>query len=385
MIKLFRNCDIYTPAHFGRGEILVEGGRITAVAKDLSDWLGSPGISVYDAEGATVCPGLIDAHVHVTGGGGEQGPTSRPPELQLTDFTMSGVTSLVGLLGTDGVSRSLENLLFKCRALEEEGLSTWMLTGNYRYPTETLTGDVERDIVLIDKIIGVKIAVSDHRSSAITAGELARLGTEARIGGMLSGKSGIVVMHMGSAERRLETVFEALKLADIPAATFVPTHCCRTDALIKEAVRLNKEGAFIDFTADMLESAEGVAVAVSKALRYGADASRVTISSDAGGSQPEFDDTGKCIGLSTGKSDVLLGELKRLVENEGLAKEDALVFFTKNPASLLNKTGVKGELKEGADADIFVLGENFKVKDLWAKGERLVSGGKPLVKGRFEI
>ena len=204
MLTLWKNCDVYAPAHLGVRDILIEGDRIAAVGEDLGIWLSAPEITVRDLEGAAVCPGLIDQHVHVTGGGGEQGPASRTPELKLTDFTLNGVTSVVGLLGTDGVSRSLENLLFKVRALEEEGLSTWMLTGNYRVPTVTFTGEIPRDICLVDKIIGVKTALADHRSSAITGQELARLGSEARIGGMISGKPGFVTIHMGGDEQRMQ-------------------------------------------------------------------------------------------------------------------------------------------------------------------------------------
>ncbi|NMA93887.1 MAG: amidohydrolase family protein, partial [Clostridiales bacterium] len=224
-----------------------------------------------------------------------------------------------------------------------------------------------------------------HRSSAVTVSELTRLGTEARIGGMLSGKPGIVVMHMGSSDKRLDTVFKVLECSDIPVTSFVPTHCCRTEALLKESVSFNKRGGFIDFTAETMESEAGVALAVGKALKYGADTSRIIISSDAGGSQPEFDDAGRCIGLFAAKSDVLLGELRRLIENEGISKEAAISFFTKNPASLLQKEGIKGELKEGADADILVLGKDYDVSALWAKGEQLVAEGRPLVKGRFEL
>jgi len=57
----------------------------------------------------------------ITGGGGEQGPVSRTPEIRLSELTLNGVTTVVSPLGTDGISRSLENLLFKCRAREHYG------------------------------------------------------------------------------------------------------------------------------------------------------------------------------------------------------------------------------------------------------------------------
>ena len=53
-----------------------------------------------------VVPGFVDMHVHVTGGGGEAGPASRCPESQLSAFLRVGTTTVVGVCGTDSVSRS---------------------------------------------------------------------------------------------------------------------------------------------------------------------------------------------------------------------------------------------------------------------------------------
>lgn len=384
MLTLWKNCDVYAPAHLGLRDILVEDQKIAAVAEDLSAWEAAPEITVRDMGGAMVCPGLMDIHVHVTGGGGEQGPASRTPELQLTDFTLNGVTSVVGLLGTDGVSRSLENLLSKCRALEIEGLTTWMLTGNYQVPTKTLTGSVLRDVTLVDKIIGVKVAMADHRSSVITPHELARLGSEARLGGMLGGKPGFVVIHMGNSKRYMSQLFEALEESDVPPQNFLPTHCCRTPELVADAVRFNKMGGNIDFTADLPTSEAGTAAVVADAIRQGADPGRITMSSDAGGSQPVFDESGRCIGLNTTTSATLLQELRRMVKREGMALETALRFFTENPAALLGQTGIKGVVAPGADADLLVLDGDCQVRHLLARGKTAVWDGEAVLKGKFQ-
>ena len=63
------------------------------------------GVRVVDAAGGYVVPGLVDIHVHVTGGGGEMGPASRTPEGTLGEILDAGITTLVGVLGTDCVSR----------------------------------------------------------------------------------------------------------------------------------------------------------------------------------------------------------------------------------------------------------------------------------------
>jgi len=383
MIKLLKNGDVYAPEHLGKRDILIVEDKIRGIAEDLSQWEQVPGVEIFDLNGKVCCPGIIDIHVHITGGGGENGPASRTPELKLTDFTRNGVTTVLGLLGTDGISRSVENLLFKARALEEEGITTFMLTGNYKYPSYTITGSVDKDIACIDKCVGVKLAVADHRSSHVSGDEIRRLASEARVAGLLAGKPGITVMHMGNNKHRFEEIFKALDSSALPPANLLPTHCCRTPELIADAVKFNKMGGTIDFTADGLQS-KGIASRVISALEQGADPSRITMSSDAGGSQPKFDAAGNCIGLTYDTSATLLGELRRFVSEEKLPLEQALVFFTKNPAAVLKQQGKKGCLAEGADADILVLDSQLQVNDLWAKGKTAVREKELIMKGYFE-
>lgn len=372
MLTLLKNCNVYAPAPLGRRDILITQGAIAAMEEDLSRFEAFPEVEIVDLGGAITCPGLFDIHVHVTGGGGEQGPTSRMPELTLADFAKNGVCNVVGLLGTDGISRSLENLLFKVRALEEEGLSAWMLTGNYRTPTKTITGDVERDVALISEIVGAKTALADHRDSAATAQELARLGTEVRIGSMLSGKKGVVTIHMGGSKRCMKTLFEALELSDLPPETFLPTHCCRSEELIQDAVKFNRMGGYIDFTADYDPNTEGTAKALCRALSLGADPARICMSSDGGGSQPSFDETGTCIGIESATSASLLQELRRMVNCEGMPLGTVLAFFTANPARLYGLQNAKGCLAPGMDADILVLSEDLVPTNLWSRGKKLL-------------
>lgn len=383
---LWKNCDVYAPEHMGLRDILISAGKICLIEPELSIWERREDVETLDAGGAPVCPGIVDLHIHVTGGGGEQGPASRVPEIRLSELVTNGVTTVLGMLGTDGISRSLENLLFKCRALEEEGVSTYMLTGSYRYPSPTLTGSVMRDISLIDKIVGVKLAVSDHRSSGVTGEELIRIASEARIGGMLGGKSGLAVLHMGASEKRFAPVFYALEHSDILAGNFLPTHCGRNPELVAEAVRFNQLGGAIDFTADTDtgENIPGAAAVLCSALKQGADPLRVTVSSDACGSQPVFDSNGVCVGLTYTSPATLLRELRRLVERQGLPLSTALRFFTENPARVLGLSGVKGAVVPGADADLLALSSDFRPLHVLARGKTAVRDGMAVMKGRFE-
>ncbi|HPA61224.1 MAG TPA: beta-aspartyl-peptidase [Clostridia bacterium] len=370
MLKLLMNCDVYSPDHLGLCDMLLGGGKILALSPSLKHLGSLSEMQKKDMNGRIVCPGLVDVHAHITGGGGEMGPASRMPELRFEDFIHNGVTTVLGLLGTDGISRSLENLIFKARALQQQGLTVLVLTGHYSYPSTTLTGSVQRDIALIEQCIGVKIAVSDHRGSNINPLELARLASDARVSGMLAGKPGITMAHLGSSKRMMTPLLDALELSDVPACNFVPTHCERSPDLVLQAARFTRMGGNADFTADDEGGGQGSAGAIMQALSAGADKSRLTVSSDAGGSLPVFDKSGQCTGMEQATSSSLLAELRRLVNLHGLGLEDALPFFTANPARLLGLEGKKGALAAGADADILVLNDELRIQSLYLGGTR---------------
>ena len=385
MIKLLKNARVYAPAPLGVKDILIVGEKICRIDDRIEGYEGLPDVEVFDLEGRTLVPGYIDLHVHITGGGGEQGPTSRVPESQLSVFVENGITTVVGLLGTDGITRSIENLVAKARALTEEGITAYALTSAYGYPPITMTGSVEKDIMMVPPIIGVKVAVSDHRSSNPTGEELIRLATAARRAGLLSCTPGLVTMHMGSGKGGLDPIFYVLDHSDVPAKNLLPTHMHRTQALIDQGVELVRRGGFIDFTAgcddqELEVNADRLAACLSQ---EGVTADHVTMSSDAYGSQPRFDDKGECIGLTYASPKYLHRTIQGLVKR-GMALEEALKLLTTTPANILGKTGVKGCVAQGADADLLVLGEGLVIEGLFARGRTALWQGETLMKGKFE-
>lgn len=386
MLKLLKNCDVYAPERLGKRDILIAGEKIMLVEEKIEGYEGLPGVETLDMQGAIVAPGLIDIHVHVTGGGGEQGYHSRTPELNLSELVNSGVTTVLGLLGTDGTSRSLENLLGKVTALETEGLSAYMLTGSYQYPTVTLTGSVLRDIMLTDKIIGAKLAMSDHRSSTITVDELTRLASDVNMGGMLSGKAGLLTIHTGVRKGMLDPIFRALEQSDVPIETFLPTHVGRNYQLLDQAIKLAKMGGNFDLTAhgSLKEDGESAADMAAYCIRQGVDLDRMSMSSDGNGSQPRFDETGRCIGLTYVSPAVLLWELRRGVQQLDIPLEQMLRLFTASPALRLGKEGVKGCVRPGADADLIALSPDLQLTHVLAKGKLAMEQGRLMIKGTFE-
>lgn len=385
MIKLLKNAQVYAPNPLGRKDILIEGEKILRVDDCITGYDNLPDVEVYDLEGRTVVPGYIDMHVHITGGGGEQGPASRVPESQLSVFFVNGITTVVGLLGTDGITRSVENLVAKARALIEEGMTAYTLTSAYGYPPTTVTGSVEKDIIMIPPMIGVKVAVSDHRSSNPTGEELIALATDARRAGLLSCTPGLVTMHMGSGKGRLDPVFYVLDNSDVPAKNLLPTHMLRTPELIDEGAELVRRGGYMDCTAggDDVEVETEAEKLMELLSRDGVSADHVTLSSDAYGSQPRFNESGECIGLTYASPKYLHKTIQILVRR-GMPLEEALKLLTTTPAVLLGQEGRKGCVAEGADADLLILGDGLEIDSLIARGQRALWQGQLLMKGRFE-
>lgn len=386
MIKLLKNGRIYAPQPLDVNDILVVDEKICRIAPRIEGYENLPDVEVLDLEGRAVTPAYIDLHVHITGGGGEQGPTSRVPESRLSVFLENGITTVVGLLGTDGVTRSLENLVAKARALTEEGMTAYALTSAYGYPPITMTGSVERDIVLVPPFIGVKVAVSDHRSSNPTGEELIKLACAARRAGLLSGTAGLTTMHMGAGSAGLDPVFHVLRHADVPAKNLLPTHMGRTQALLDQGVELIRQfGGYVDFTAASED--QELAVSLDKLTwlldRVGERRDHVTLSSDAYGSQPRFDRQGNCVGLTYASPRHLHRTVAGLVER-GVALEDALTLLTTAPAELLGKSGVKGCVAVGADADLLILNDDLSIHGLLARGRVGLWDGVLRMRGKFE-
>ena len=387
MLKLIKNADVYAPDHLGLKDILICGEKIFAMDDSLKLDALEGVLEVEDLHGAAIGPGYIDGHVHITGGGGEQGPGSRVPESKVSEILSCGVTTVLALLGTDCVSRSLENVLAKSRSLTEDGISAYMLTGSYRIPSPTMTGDIMKDMVLIDKVIGVKVALSDHRSSVPTVEELARLFSEARVGGMVGGKAGLAVVHMGRGALGTTGLIKAAEMSDTSLDKILPTHCGRNDQTFEDAVAYSQKGGNFDLTADApMDAAKngGAARWVSKALARGVDIKKITISSDGYGSQPKFNEKMECIGMTYSRCNTVHDEFCRMVKDEKIPMEDALKTITSNVAERMGLTGIKGVIAPGADADLVVWDNKLNISKVYARGKLAYADGQAILKGRFE-
>jgi beta-aspartyl-dipeptidase (metallo-type) len=385
MLKLIRNATIIAPETQDRRDLLVAGERIEAVAPPGAISIAGIDLEEVDATDLFVLPGLVDSHVHLLGGGGEGGPATRAPEIRVEEIVASGVTTVIGCLGTDGITRHMSSLIAKARGLEVEGISAYTFVGSYELPVQTITGSVRSDIALLPSILGAgEIAVSDHRSAQPTFDEIARLAAECRVGGLLGGKPGILHLHLGDGTRGLELIFRIVRETEIPATQIIPTHCNRNPDLLEQALRYTAEGGCIDLTAGLgaHEPAMTATAAVRLAVEQGVPLDRISVSSDGNGSMPVFDENGALVYLGVGRQSALLEQLRAIVDAGILELHQAAGLFTANPARFYGLEH-KGHVAPGADADLLFLDENLQLVHLLARGRHAVTNGKVVLRGTF--
>lgn len=383
---LLRGAEVFAPEARGKQDVLIAGGKVLWIGPDAPALPSDLPLQAIDLHGTRLIPGLIDAHVHVTGGGGEAGFATRVPPVPLSRFTSAGITSVVGLLGTDDVARGPRELLATLYALREQGLNAYGWTAGYHLPPATLSGSVRGDIVFVEALIGAgEIAISDHRSSQPTFDEIVRLASEVHVAGLMTDKAGVLHLHLGDGARGLDFVRRALDETELPPRVFHPTHVNRRRALFEEALALAQRGVTIDVTAFPVAEDEDAWSATEAVLRYrasGAPQERLTVSSDAGGCLPCFDADGRVAHMDVGAPGALLETINALL-TRGLPLDQALPPFTSNVARLLRLSG-KGRIDVGADADLVALDNEGKLRHCFIAGVAHIADGKVLRRGVFE-
>lgn len=378
--------EVWTPNAIGHADIVVSGGRVAAVGGAFDERaVGSVVGERVDANGLVVIPGLVDGHVHFLGGGGGDGFDSRIPELQLSDLTRHGITTAVAPLGVDPVSRSLEGLLAKARALTQEGITAFAYTGGFNRPLPSLTGATWRDAYLIPDVRGIKLAIGVERAPTHAARELVDLSRELLWVERATGRTQVLHVHLGPLEEGHQVLLDAAPdLAD--PARLVVTHCNRSDRHLATAIGLAQRGAWTDMTC-MISPDRGMpgsvpaSWAVLHMADHGASLDRVTLSTDGNGSVTEPDGVGGWLPYRT-HMDSLLAEIRALV-TAGMPLADAVALGSRHPAEALGLSG-KGTIEEGADADLVLLDADYVVRGVFARGRQMVRDGRAVILGRYE-
>ena len=379
-LTLIKNAKVYAPAPLGIKDVLVAGNKIVAIEDKMNvSGLGTA-VTILDASGKIMIPGIIDQHVHLTGGGGEGGFSSRTPSITFSKLIKAGITSVVGVMGTDGSTRSPQDLFAKVMGLRAEGLSAWMHTGSYQVPTVTLTNSIRDDLVFLEPVLGVKIAIADHRGSFPSTDELLRITSDVRMGAMLAGKKGVLHMHMGGLPDPFKQINELVERG-IPHSNFSPTHVARTIPLFEEAASFAKAGGVMDITSGGSCAFSDPGEAVFAALESGVPTERITISSDGNGSLPKFNEAGEMVTITAAAVDSNIHLLRTLIDR-GLDIGQASAMMSENVA---NSLGInKGEIALNADADFLLLDDNLEIDSVFSMGAAILLEKEQRVMGNFE-
>ena len=386
---LIRNAEVFAPEPLGRKDVLIGFGKIIRIGESMPGEYGGLDVEEVDAKDCILAPGFVDQHVHVMGAGGEAGFFSRTPEMQVSAIVSHGITTVVGLHGTDGTARNIEALYAKVCSLEQEGITARMLTGSFEMPSATLTGSVRRDLIFIDKVIGAKTAISDRRSSQPSRSDVEKLLAQAYTGGLVSGKRGYTHFHMGVGRRRLDMLADIIRETEIPPYLIIPTHVNRDEELFVQAMELAKMGAVIDITSGIApEGGFGGAVkpsdAVVRCLENGVKIQNVTMSSDANGSMAVYDADGRFAGLCVTTVETMHKEFRDLARTKGVTLETALRPVTSSPAAAIGMYPRKGCVAEGSDADLIIMDKDLSILKVFAMGRLAADEGGALLKGAFE-
>ena len=378
--KIIKNARVYSPQYKGLCDILIAGGQIGLVEPQLN--ISGIPVEVIDAEGKIATPGFIDRHVHVIGGGGQQGYASLVPEVTVSELVACGITTVIGLLGTDGFVKDLNTLYAKVKALCQEGLSAYMLTSFYGLPERTLTASVAEDMIYIDKVIGCKLAMSDDRSAFPTELEILRLINQVRLGGFTSGKGGFLHIHLGNLPCGIKPLLHIAREYPSLIKYISPTHMIRTEELFAQSIEFAKMGGFVDYSTGGTRF-KAPHACVMEAIQTGVPLQHISFSSDGhGGVRKVNPETGE-VTYRPAPMELNFKEVSLLVSECGMPLEQALMLITSNPAAHMNLT-TKGRLEVGCDADICLLDDQLRLTDVVSKGELMMRYGEIIKKGRYE-
>jgi beta-aspartyl-dipeptidase (metallo-type) len=248
-------------------------------------------------------------------------------------------------------------------------MSGLLYTGGISHPPKSLTGDVFRDLLLIEEVIGLKTSVAEDLAGRVDFETLLRLSGLARCGGEMGGKTGVLHVHLGGIVAEMDVLFRLIE-EQREYRHIVVTHVNMSEAVLARSREFASRGGHIDFTAVQnpalnRHGSVKASRAIAKALEAGVQPDLISISSDSVGvvTPPENERAAR----SHFGPEILLNELRDLVLEEGFPLARALPFVTTNPARLLG-LDPRGRIVVGGDADVAVFDRRLRTRHLIARG-----------------
>ena len=119
MLTLFKNAQVYAPQYLGKKDILTGGKTILAIADHIEPPIGVE-VQILIVPDYGLCPGLSTHMFILPVAAAKAARISRMPELQMSMMIEAGVTTVIGCLGTDGITRTVESVLMKVKTLRRK-------------------------------------------------------------------------------------------------------------------------------------------------------------------------------------------------------------------------------------------------------------------------
>ena len=239
---------------------------------------------------------------------------------------------------------------------------------------------VKTELFAIPEVLGVKIALGDHRCSFPSMEEVRSIVADVRVAGMLTGKTGFVHVHLGDYTSSFD-IFDGIVASGLPIKHIRPTHVARHPAVFERAMGFAKQGGWIDITTGGGNYMGCAADAYDMAVENGVPVNRITMSSDGHSSMPRFNEAGEMVGLGVGSIMCNIETVQELARRHDLTT--ALLPMTRTVAEALTLEG-KGVIEVGADADLLILNAEHEITDVFMGGVQCMRAGEVIVKGAFE-
>ncbi|GAA2698989.1 amidohydrolase family protein [Micromonospora olivasterospora] len=388
-LTVLRGGILLAPQPAGTGDVVVAGRDILEVGPPGPTSGMAAQATVVDCAGLLIAPGVVDGHLHILGGGGGSGYHTRIPELPADVIVEAGTTSCVGMPGVDPITKNPEALLARAYALPATGPRAWAMAGGFHWPPPTVTGSILRDLHLLPHLVGVKIALYEHKATAPGPTELARLLRELEWVAGATGKAGLLHVHLGTAVGDPDLLARALDESGADPGRVQVTHANYTPDTLGLATRLGGLGCRVDvnplINPDRITGAIAPVDAIAALLAGGVPAGQLTLSSDGNASVPRTLPGGDIEPFAYRVE--LLPTVRALVAAGVLDLPDALALVTANPAAALRLDSAGphgiGTLRTGGPADIVVLEPDLRVRHVYRDGEQLVRDGRAVAPNPF--
>lgn len=387
-----------------RGTLVIRDGRIVAAGPAASTTVPD-GAERIDAAGATIVPGLINAHGHLTSAIGMRGdPNGHLREnlvRQLTTYAQYGVTTVFSLGEDNDVAENVRQLREEQRSGKREGarlfISGPVIGGNTAAAARAMT-----DKVAAGKPDVLKIRIDDNLGSSRKMPEEAWRATIAR-SDELELPIATHIFYLADAKAALTAGAEIIahSVRDVAVdAEFVRAmkarNACYSPTLMREVstfvygstppwardpffVKGAGPGASEELSDTSRQAKFRESNAYKQGLRYheGLEVAKKNLKtlSDGGVRIAMGTDSGPA-GRWQGFFEHL--ELEMMVES-GMTPMQVIVAATGAAAECHGKAGEIGTLQPGAAADLLVLDANplddirntRRIRSVWIAGQRL--------------